>query len=135
MIVINKGHTYGKRENGKVIPINFKNGPVKLDDAEETRLVALGVAHLVFADNDDTIKENPDEQLKSNAEKPLSEYKSADLKALAKSMGIELPKKCSKPEIIALIEKASGSTNTTDETNEDDDGNSGVPTIQTQLPE
>lgn len=135
MIVINKGHTYGKRENGKVIPINFKNGPVKLEDAEETRLVALGVAHLVFADNDDTIKENPDEQSENNAVMPLSEYKSKDLKTLAKSMGIELPKKCGKPEIIALIEKATGSADNTNETNEENDGNGEVPTIQTQLPE
>lgn len=134
MIAINKGHTYGKRENGKVIPITFKDGPIALDDAEETRLIALGVAHFVFADNDETIKENPDDGLKKvETEKPLTDYTVDELKALAKSKGIDIPKTCKKKaDIIAHIEQTAG---TPEETVEDNDGNDDVPSLQTQLPE
>lgn len=134
MIVINKGHTYGKRENGKVIPITFKDGPTALDDAEETRLVALGVAHFVLADNDETIKENPDDGLKKvEDEKPLKNYSIKELKVLAKSKGIDIPKDCTKKaDIIALIEQAAGSP---EETGEDNESNGDAPSIKTQLPE
>lgn len=133
MIVINKGHTYGKRENEKVIPITFKDCPTALDDAEETRLVALGVAHFVFADNDETIKENPDDGLKKGEDKkPLKDYSIKELKALAKSKSIDIPKDCTKKaDIIALIEQAVGSTEETG----DDENNGDAPNIQTQLPE
>lgn len=134
MIVINKGHTYGKRENGKVIPITFKDGPTALDDAEETRLVALGVAHFVFADNDETIKENPDDGVKKvEDKKPLKDYSIKDLKALADSKDIDIPKDCKKKaDIIALIEQAAGSP---EETGEDNESNGDAPSIKTQLPE
>lgn len=134
MIVINKGHIYGKRESGKVIPITFKDGPTALDDAEETRLVALGVAHFVFADNDETIKENPDDGLKKvEDEKPLTDYTVDELKALAKSKSVSIPKTCKKKaDIIALIEQAAGSP---EETGEDNESNGDAPSIKTQLPE
>jgi hypothetical protein len=53
MIKIIKG-IYGSRVNGRVVPVTSKSGPIKLDEKEEARLVAAGVAEYVEAAEQET---------------------------------------------------------------------------------
>lgn len=53
MIRIIKG-IYGHRKNGRVVPVTSKSGPIELDEKQEARLVAAGVAEYVEAAEQET---------------------------------------------------------------------------------
>ena len=99
MIKIIKGY-YGYKQGGSIIPKSAVNGPFECDKAEEARLVKLGVAEYVSADESNDESEG----------KPLytTEMKLAELKEIAKTKGAtdeDLKPLNSKAKVIELIEK------------------------------
>lgn len=144
MIKIIKG-VYGRRQGYKITPVKVGDAPIELDADEEKRLVSRGVACYVEKVVEDDAKqkaenkqEAPKEQapVENEVEKLSKKYGDMNvdaLKAYAAEIGIEIPKKARKADIVALIvsaETAPSNEDADDEPNGDEE----APELSAQLP-
>lgn len=88
---------YGYRnKDGAVEAKTVKSEPFSCTTEEEARLVGLRVAEYVQEDYGD----------EDSGEKPLENMTKKELTEIAEALGVELPKKATNPQIVALIRAA-----------------------------
>nr|MBQ4453226.1 hypothetical protein [Clostridia bacterium] len=112
MLILITNGTYGHNPilpNGKrspyVVPVNRKSGPIDVDPEEAARLVEAGVAEYV-TDNPVAEPQKADVPVEAEAlqtDVPLEEMTFAQLKEIAKGMGIDVGKIKSKAAMIEAI--------------------------------
>lgn len=89
--------TYGRRENGRLNPVQ-KGCSCILDENEAKRLISLGVA-VQMPDEDE-----PHEQTPAERDRILLDMTKTELKALAKEQGIDLTGCKTKMEMVIRLE-------------------------------
>ena len=117
MLILITNGTYGHspmlpdgRKSPYVVPVNRKNGPIDVESEEAARLVEEGIAEYVTgetAGKPQIAEEKPEGEALKN-ETPLEEMTFAQLKEIAKGMGIDVGKIKSKAALIEALSADAG---------------------------
>lgn len=131
--IINGTYGYKNPKTNRLEAKTSKSEPFELDAKREQELIDAGVAERVGA----TPKQAENEK---DGEPALGDMTVKQLTEMAEGMGLTVPKKATKPQLIEMIENANAGHDDEDDDQDDDDiedqdGDEDAPDLSAQMPE